>query len=291
MKTSARTVDEFIAKVKLSVGHTTHDQLAVFRGHRDVAWSLIPSIARSPFIAPRAFCESPDTGHSAERSLFLLFRDFTASMMPAWVSQGSEKEVSWRRLVVAQHHGLPTRLLDWTTNPLVALFFAVEGDSEKCLSKNPRNCVSCRGAGRHDSSVHALTKRMGFTVTGLASKVVNGQAPYYAYDENVGILWPPHISPRVGAQGSIFTIRRDPAVPIVPDLSVRIPWRRREGILRELNQIGINRSTLFPDMDGVAAYLSWACRSWKPESGVDCSTENGSKRGKGPTAGRQTASS
>jgi hypothetical protein len=262
----ADSIDSFISIIGSQVRRTSHDLVTVYRGHRDIVWRLVPTIARSSFSSD-AFCRGPNA-QSAERTLFLFFRDWTASMMPTWVSEGSEGEISWRKLVVAQHHGLPTRLLDWTTNPLAALFFAVEGEPELCPVKPPATCSFCGADGKHDSAVYVLKDRNGFSVTTLAWNPKNGLAPYYAYDENVGVLWPPHVNPRISAQGSIFTIRKDPGKPVDADLTIRIPWQRRSEILQRLEQLGVNRKTLFPDMEGVAAYLRWACTSWDPKRGV-----------------------
>jgi hypothetical protein len=270
-KKSIESLEEFIGVIGSAVGKTSLDRLAAYRGHRDLAWRLLPKISRLPFLGPAAFCKLAEVDQSAERSLFLFFRDRTASMMPAWVFQGGPKEVSWRKLVVAQHHGLPTRLLDWTINPLAALFFAVEGPPEECHASDQKACEVCGGEGRHDSAVYVLKNRTGFTVTGLASKEDNGDAPFYAFDDNVGVLWPPDISPRIRAQGSIFTIRKDPAKPIEADLAIRIPHEKRSDLLRSLDQLNVNRGTLFPDMDGTADYLKWACHFWDTSRGVSAS--------------------
>jgi hypothetical protein len=263
-----KDVGSFLDMVRTEVGEVSLDHLAIFRGHKDVMWKLLPRIARPPFKAPEGFHLDRTESRSAERSLFIFFRDFAASLMPDWISQGDKKEVSWRKLVVAQHHGLPTRMLDWSINPLVALFFAVEGGPKPCQASNSTNCEYCNGLGIHDSAVFALTKRVGFTLSGLAASDKNGEAPSYEYDDKVGILWPPHISPRIMAQGSIFTIRKDPGKPVDPDLVIKIPYDLRASILRELEGLNINRRTLFPDMDGLAEYLKWACRFWDPTRGL-----------------------
>ncbi len=245
------------------MGPVSLDRLAAYRGHRDIAWNLLPAIARPPFEGKPVFCQEPHSGKSVERSLYLFFRDRTTSTLPAWVSEGGPKEISWRRLVIAQHHGLPTRLLDWTINPLVALFFAVEGPPELCRVQRPGKCPYCDDEGVHDSAVYVLQNRHGFTLAGLAAAEKNGEAPFYNYDDQVGLLWPPDITPRIRAQGSILSIRRDPGMPIEPDGIISIPWRQRAQVLRELDQLNINRGTLFPDMDGTAAYLKWACQFWE----------------------------
>jgi len=156
--------------------------------------------------------------------------------------------------------------MDWTTNPLVGLFFALEGNAEKC-TVGP-TCSSCSGSGTHDSAVYVLTGRRGFTVSSLVSQKENGHAPLYGYNEEVGLLWPPHVDGRVAAQSSIFTIRKAPGTVVDPDLRILIPHAARDGMLRDLEHLGITRKTLFLDLDGIAAYLRWSCTNWEHITGV-----------------------
>jgi len=272
---TADSTAKFISIITEYVRSTRIDVLAAYRGHRDVAWELRPTIARLPIEnGVTRFClEEPRGDPSVERSLFSLFRDRTMSMMPEWVSSGDPKEVSWRRLVIAQHHGLPTRLLDWTINPLVALFFAVEGSPEWPREQGSRKCCWCSTRKPQDSAVYILKERHGFTVAGLAFSDRNGAAPYYAYSDEVGLLWPPDISPRIRAQGSIFTIGKQPDMPIAPDAVIRIPSEKRSQLLKELDQLNVNRGTLFPDTDGIAAHLEWASQYWT-DAGLRCATRS-----------------
>jgi len=76
-------VSGFVASADSLMRDVTHGNMAAFRGNRDIAWALVPGIARWPFKAPEAFCQAPED-QSAERILFLLFCDSCASLMPAW---------------------------------------------------------------------------------------------------------------------------------------------------------------------------------------------------------------
>lgn len=87
----------------------------LFRGHGDAAFDLIPAIGRQPSAAAYRLADEKT-----------LFEDFVREARRYFDADGFTK-LEW--LAVAQHHGLPTRLLDWSANPMVAAWLATEDES------------------------------------------------------------------------------------------------------------------------------------------------------------------
>jgi hypothetical protein len=179
---------------------------------------LIPSVARD-------WKEGTFPLRNLERRLLA---EFKRRALP-WLSVFRPSS-EWEWLMLAQHHGVPTRLLDWTTNPLVALFFA------------------CRGDWDSDGGVYVLPN-----LPELETDVVRD--PF-----RVGVdycIRPPHISPRVAAQSAYFTVSKDPTKPLAEHPARRIAVRAvtKRGLLRQIARYGINEASLFPDLDGLARDL------------------------------------
>jgi hypothetical protein len=100
-----------------------------FRGHRQASWNLIPTLDRALLKTVAVENSTVREKLSPERNERAVLLDFQrGAHHHCKTTPGSGEVVDW--LALMQHYGAPTRLLDWTRSPYVALYFAVQGDSE-----------------------------------------------------------------------------------------------------------------------------------------------------------------
>ena len=197
----------------------------IYRGQSDSTWELLPSIDRPYSVNCRGSL------NREEYEKFLLSR-FQARAVPFLEAPPSN---DWEWLALAQHHGLPTRLLDWTTNPLIALFFSVhEGSDDR--------------DGILVSYMHSSTS---IEPSIIYSPIGAKQRLMYE---------PPHINQRIISQQAMLT-----AEPEVLDIEKESKGRKTQGlpvaarakqsIREQLNKLGVNVSTVFPSLDSIANSL------------------------------------
>lgn len=180
-------------------------------------------------------------------------------------------ESIWKAMIIGQHHGLPTRLLDWTHSVLVALHFATAEADFHDMSK--RDCAIWRMDARELNSKLPLKYRNAleekrtfiFSVKEL-SKVVDSIETYDAEMAGRAMVTvePPSIDQRIVNQFSFFSV-----VPLgITDIEAYLNEntertvkyiidRRLRWDLRDiLDQLNMNERLIYPGKDGIAAWLA-----------------------------------
>ncbi|WP_061014564.1 type I restriction-modification system subunit M [Photobacterium leiognathi] len=197
---------------------------AVFRGVENKAYKLEPSIMRLGY-------DKEDELINAEKRLFKHFKE---QALPHLEYNPSN---DWEWLALAQHHGLPTRLLDWSRNPLVALYFAVESESDT------------------DAAIYILTDRKDPFDTEKQTRPLE-----LTSKDEVRKYMPANLTPRIIAQSGLFTVQTNLMTPYEPKglTKLIIPKSAKVSIRKDLSRYGVNRYTIYPGLDGLSYHLKWS---------------------------------
>lgn len=151
-------------------------------------------------------------------------------------------ELEWH--ILAQHYGFPTCLLDWTTNPLVALFFAVEShDSDDGYLY----CIETNGIIDSLDDVD-----MASTQLKNIQEDYEGSLPDY-YDDAIFIR-PQYSDRRYQNQATVLMLPKNPykePIFLEPEVLI-IPPTLKEELRRHLRSIEITHSFIYPSLEGAA---------------------------------------
>jgi hypothetical protein len=234
------------------------------------AWMADMQRFRSPF----AFRGMPEADHHLETSLCRLggapaekekhlLRNFRKYARSVHVLDDSD----WDWMALAKHHGLPTRLLDWSFSPFVALHFAtsnideyeVDGvvwmvDYQKIHRRLPgglRKVLEEEGSGVFTAEM--LSRAVGSL----------GDLQRLAHDEFMLFFEPPSINERIVNQYALFSMmskadtQHEAWLAEHEDLHQRIilPAALKWEIRDKLDQANITERVLFPGLDGLSAWL------------------------------------
>jgi hypothetical protein len=231
-----------------------------FRGLEDASYKLIPTFHLRGF-------RIVDEVH-----MMNLFKP-NAHEFVSWVPSSE-----WEWMFLMRHHGLPSRLLDWSESPLVGLFFAVCPDPPD-KGQRSDGVLWCLLPGRlNELTIH-------WPPNSLSLPMFTEDSAEFSLPDNEALLnylpsrlrqvipsrrrtvrqgLPPaagisvRTTRRMQAQLGVFTIHHADKTPLERVVDQTHVWRylvpaSRKGVIREeLRRVGISRRTVFPDLDNVA---------------------------------------
>lgn len=241
-----------------------------FRGHSRCYNELTPGIFRNDCY-PNYYYE---TGKNIEAFFIEEFKRH-APLLAEKVPKNDDY-ISW--LFLMQHHGAPTKLLDWTENALIATYFAVcnnIGCDGELWALNPNSLNAHSSIDGIPSLDHQIIRYLAeepLFKTNEKRKLMKriGFNPRIDYLFHQIAIKPNMFFPRMAAQSGAFTLHPNPAICYaIPELLkdnrdlVRyiIPCRYKESLFRELVAVGIKPVTLFQDLDSLCQTLKLECKN------------------------------
>lgn len=213
-----------------------------FRGQNNSDYGLSPKVFR------------PEYAETDEEALLNEFKQ------KACLISGLHPEGDWGWLILAQHYGLPTRLLDWTDSPLQGLYFACQPAKEG-MGEEPNGKLFVLYPEKMNEE--ALGPSFPFPFILDSSNV---RSKEYLPGSGRGGDRPIAVTamddfPRIGAQNGCFTVCSDKNYKYEdPDCHLirqyEIPGDKKEMILTQLEFFGVNAASTYPDLDHLAEQIS-----------------------------------
>jgi hypothetical protein len=235
------------------------------RGHSKRSHSLVPGVYRPEFTSlAQTYSNVGDEEErrlTLERDMLNEFRTTGATFFDA------DQIISV--YFMAQHYGMPTRLLDWTSNPLAALFFTVEKEDNNdgdVFVMEPTKLIP-QPTRKPDKSkpnlvwrfIHSMrhpyvTQRIGITFW-LAPK------NWWEPEALIIPVRPDNTAGRIGQQSSCFTLHmhRSESRENSTLAQIKVPAKHKPNLRSELHRLNINNFTIFNDLDHLSAQIK---QSW-----------------------------
>ena len=245
------TITSLEGYLSLMAKETESSRSLWFRGARKSSYNLEPSLYRHP---------STKDANALIELEWALLSDFRHKAPPFTTHLPTE---NLELLFLMQHFGVPTRLLDWSESPFVALFFALENallkdadaDDASVWILDPVHLNSLAAELREgsDQIYGAYSDELGGFKPRLDGKKVTERLPSALY----GI----HNSPRIVAQRGTFVIFGKDTIPMNkhPKLSggdqiirrIDIDKAAKRDMFKALTRMGVSDSVIYPDLDGL----------------------------------------
>lgn len=226
------------------LSEAAEEQTVWFRGHCRKSFTLLPSVARND--------------RALEREQ-LLSKRFKQNAYPFRLSPPQDE---WEWLFLMQHYGIPTRLLDWTESPLVALYFAVNDPNDESHDEEDAN-IWVLLPEKYNYEIPRIQPLVAVDIPCFGvDSVLEDYRPDKIALESMSSKLPiaaiaHRRNERIMAQLGVFTIMHRDMTPLeeLGDAhlaNLRIPATSKSVLRKELAALRINRLSLFPELVSVA---------------------------------------
>lgn len=257
------------------------DDTFLYRGVSKAEYKLLPKIFRNTDIVIKMLDQEitfSNKTYLTDGKEFNILRHFATEAAAFRQDIREDDYLQWAE--IAQHYGVPTRFLDWTTNPLVALYFT-------CLNNRLEDgAVWILHKNNYTRWLDNKDKRNPddkCTRGCLAEQLIKTEGKDADLPQYPDLIIPRYVDPRMAAQGSYFMYWGTKAEPLedmidanrymsVPEspvaatvlsdeqyehfiLKVIVKRGCKQVIYRELDMLGMNAKVLFPGLDGIGQYI------------------------------------